>query len=425
MGNTVGLKNADPNAKLVMAGLASTDVTYVKAMKLWCDYNRGGNFPWSVINFHHYSNDGGAQFSGTSGISPEAEDLKGQMDVIRQYRDQYLPGVEVWISEFGYDINQGSRQHAPPIGTFTAEEVQGQWLVRSFLAFAAAGIDRAMVYSLADQAAATSTAVYATCGMVTQKPNFVPRVSWWYVYTMKNRLKDLRFDAEQSSGNANVKIYRFKNASNAVKAYAVWCPTSNQTAVNGYQLTLQGTPTTAHVVNMQAGDPDGVKTPLTITAGKVSVDVSERPIFVLVDNNDPDFELSTKIALSGSMVTNESGLGNAAMMVDEQTLAGDPREANGGGAPTTVWAPGSGTASAYIDLGRVYQVDRIFIRDMNSTGNLIMEVGSPGNWTQVDTDSLGKYLNWNMHVINASTRYVRFTRTSGGANFSEVVLYGK
>lgn len=426
MGGTVGLKNADPNAKLVMAGLAGPDLDYIKAMKLWCDYNRGGSFPWAVINVHHYSNDGGQQFSGTSGISPEADDLKGRMETIRQYRDQYLPGVEFWVSEFGYDVNPGSKQHAPAIGTFSAEEVQGQWLVRGFLALAAAGVDRAMMYSLADQGPVTSTGIYATSGLVTQRSaNCQPRTSWWYVYTMKNRLKGLRFEAEQASGHANVKIYRFKNAGNLVKAYVVWCPTSNQTSVNGYQLALQGSPATAHVVNMQSGDPDGVKTPLTITGGAVSVDVSERPVFVLVDHNDPDFQMTSKLVLTGSMVVNESGLGNATMMVDEQAAAGDPREPNGGGAPGTVWAPGNGTASAYIDLGQVYQIDRIFIRDVNAIGNLTIASGSPGNWTQVKVDPLDKYMTWNMHVVNISTRYLRFTRANGASNFSEVVIYGK
>src|SRR5690606_29656477 len=96
LGNTVGIKNADPNAKLVMGGLASLDLEYIRAMKLWSDYHRGGSFPADVINVHHYSNDGGFQGAGTVGVSPEADQLKNKVEAIADYRDRYLPGKELW-----------------------------------------------------------------------------------------------------------------------------------------------------------------------------------------------------------------------------------------------------------------------------------------------------------------------------------------
>lgn len=428
MDGMVGLRKASPAAKLVMSGIAKSNLDYIKALKFWCDFNRDGDFPWDVINVHHYCNSGGGQFSGTTGVSPEADNLKQRMETIRQYRDQYLPGVEFWVSEFGYDTNSASTQGAPAIGSFSSEEVQAQWLVRSYLALAAAGVDRAFAYLMADQGPSTNPGIYVTCGLLTQSSaGYTPKISWWYVYTLRNRLKGLRFGGEQSSGNANVRIYRFVDASGVVKAYAVWCPTSNQTSVSGYQLTLQGSPASASVVNMQAGDPDGVRSPLAISSGKVAVNVSERPVFVIVDNTDPDFVLSSKLALTPSMVTSETGGGDPTRMVDEQTLSGDPREPQGGGAPTTVWTPtfGALNASAYIDLGQVRTIDRIYVRDMNGVGDLTIQAGSPGNWATIATDSLAPYLTWNQHIVNTSTRYLRFVRANGSSNFSEVVVYGK
>lgn len=417
---TVGIKNADPTAKLVMSGLANPSLDYIKALKFWCDYNRGGSFAWNVINVHHYSNDGGAQFSSTTGISPEADDFKTKMLAIRQWRDLYLPGVEFWVSEFGYDTNSASPQGCPAIGTFDSQEVQGQWLVRSYLALAAAGVDRAMMYLLKD--INTGSGVYATSGVIDT--NNSPKTSWWYVYTLKNRLTGLRFDAEQSSGNANVTIYRFKDANSVVKAYVLWCPTANQTTVNNYKLTLQGAPATADLVTLTIGSIGGTRSALTIDNGQVTVNVSERPIFVLPDNTAPDPVLSSKIVLTPSMVTNESGSGDAGQMVDEQATAGDPRQGTSG-APGTVWSPGGNNASAYIDLGRVYQLDEIYIYDVNSIGDLTVQIGSPGAWTTLFVDPLNTYLTWREHVVKTSTRYIRFTRANGGSNFSEVVLYGK
>jgi hypothetical protein len=151
MGRTVGIKNADPGMKLVMGDLAKPEIEYIKAMKLWADLYRGGDFPADVINLHHYSNDAGGQGGRpTTGISPEADNLRERFQAIVEWRDRFLPDKELWVSEFGYDTNPKSTQHAPAIGAADAEEVQGQWIVRSFLALAAAGVDRAQLYMLRD-----------------------------------------------------------------------------------------------------------------------------------------------------------------------------------------------------------------------------------------------------------------------------------
>lgn len=286
LGSTFGVKNADPSAKMVMGGLAFPSMTYLTAMKVWADYNRGGSFPADVINIHTYSNAGGGQTSQTVGISPEDDNLKSRMAAFVQWRNQNVPNAEVWVSEFGYDVNQSSVQRAPAIGATSGEEVQGQWITRSFLAMAAAGVDKAMQYMLRDVDAA-STTKYDSSGLVTKKGEWTPRASWYYVSTLKNRLKGLYFDAEVASGNPNVWIYRFRNANNSKTAYAVWCPTSNNTTVSNYLLTVGSNVTAATQVVLTSGDTDGVDTALTPNAQhKVTLPtVSERPLLVLTDNS--------------------------------------------------------------------------------------------------------------------------------------------
>ncbi|WP_309397941.1 LamG-like jellyroll fold domain-containing protein [Cerasicoccus maritimus] len=428
LGSDKGIWNADPNTRLAMGGIVKMDLDYIKAMRFWALHNRiDGELPWDVINLHHYANDrDGEQYVNAQGISPEEDNLRERLLVFRDYCDRYMPGVELWVSEFGYDTASTSPQHAPAIGTFSAEEVQAQWNVRSFLAMAAGGVDRAMVYSLADDVS-SGTGLYNTCGLTSDEwSGYQPKPAWWYVYTLKNRLKGLYFEDVQDSGDEDVRIYRFMDGNGVIKAYAVWCPTVNQTEVNGYSLQLQGSPTTADLVELTVGDPDGVKTPLTINSGAVSIDVSERPVFVMIDHTEPDFELTQKLTLTPSMVTNESGLGDATMMVDEQTLSGDPRDDNGG-SPTTSWSPGGGAHSAYIDLGQVRNIDRIYLYDTSNSGPLTIEIGTPGNWSTLTESQMTGYNSWWEYVYNVDTtqtQYLRITRT-GGANFNEIVIYGK
>src|SRR5690606_21649268 len=50
LGKTIGLKNADPNSKLVMGGLPRLNLDYIKSLKFWSDWKRDGSFPFDVIN---------------------------------------------------------------------------------------------------------------------------------------------------------------------------------------------------------------------------------------------------------------------------------------------------------------------------------------------------------------------------------------
>lgn len=283
MGTTVGVKNADPTMKMAMSGIARPNIDYVKSMKAWADKYRGGSFPGDVLNFHTYSTDVGGQDNPTVGVSPESDKLKEKMQKITDYRSKYLPDKEVWLSEFGYDTDPNSKFRAPAIASFTQEEVQGQWLVRSFLALAAAKVDKAFMFMF-DDPNSSSSQQFSTSGLVSsQATGFVPKTSWYYIYTLKNVLTGMKFNKEELSGNPKVNVYSFKSAAGKGGAYVLWCNTSDGSTVDNFDLTLNSA-ATATLVSMKKGDTDGVPTPLTIASGKVKVNVSERPVYVKVDN---------------------------------------------------------------------------------------------------------------------------------------------
>ncbi len=427
---TLGVQNADPGAKLVMAGLAKPDLNYVKAMKLWGDYHRDGDMPVDVINVHHYCNDGNTQSSGNVGISPEADDLKRLMEEFVEYRDRYLPGKEVWITEFGYDTHPQSVQRAPSIGNTSQEEIQAQWLVRSYLALAAAGVDKAAMYMLRDVDPNSSTK-FNTSGLCASKSNnWEPKPSWYYVYTLKNRLKNMQYTTEIESGNSNVWIYKFDHTDSDLEAYAVWCPTSNEIFMENYELSLPASMAEARLVELVDGSIFGNESILELTDGKVSLDVSERPVIVLAAPDGftfPEHHNIIKLELDTTMVVNESGEGDPTLLVDEQELSGDPYMGSQG-EPTTMWSTGFGATypvHAYLDLSEIEAVEAIYLRDMNGTGNMSVSVGGPGNWTVVATENCGRYKTWSYHVIQEETRYIRVTKHEPSANISEILIYVK
>lgn len=278
LGRTAGIKNADPDMKLVMGGIAGLNLDYVRAIKVWSDFHRAGDFPLDVINLHHYSNNGGEQGRGQVGISPEADHLREKLQPFVQWRNRNAPQAEIWVTEFGYDTHPASPQRAPRIGPYSQEEVQAQWIVRSYLALAAAGVDRAAQFMLRDVNPADATQ-FSTSGLVTEKGQWKPKSAWFYVSTLKSRLAGMRFDADVPTGNSKVRAYRFRGQGRT--AYVVWCPTSEAAKVSGFRLPVRGA-VRATRVTLEVGKANGNAVPLAVRAGTVTLAVSERPQMVLL-----------------------------------------------------------------------------------------------------------------------------------------------
>ncbi|AEV33858.1 hypothetical protein Oweho_2900 [Owenweeksia hongkongensis DSM 17368] len=300
MGDGYGAKNADPNIQFVMGGLTILGLEYIRAMKLWSDTHRTTGFPADVLNFHHYSNSSGGQDQPMKGgISPEDDSLKYKLNEIVEYRDRYLPGKEIWLSEFGYDTNPNSPQGARAIGQNDVYEVQAQWLIRSYLEMAAAGIDRAHVYFFADLNALNPNK-FNSSGLVNEKWNgYQPKTSWYYIYAMKKALKGYRFGQEIASGDPSVNVYRFDNDSTSTSVYAAWCNTSTDKRVNNFNINV-GNALGATLMQFAKTDTICTEAGLQIgTNANVTVNLSERPIFIrAVNSNSTDcIEIEAKSSI--------------------------------------------------------------------------------------------------------------------------------
>jgi hypothetical protein len=292
LGDTIGVKNADPDAKLVMGGLSGKYPTtqwvqsitdFLDAMRTWSTANRGGSFPADVINVHLYSFSPGG---GAPAPSPEDDHVKDKLAAITAYRDQNLPGKELWWTEFGYDTFDTSILRAPAIGPNSAFVVQGQWLIRDFLAAMAAGFDRATLFEIGDTCDVTQQGCdagqqFTTCGLIDGKGN--KKVAWYYVAAFRARLATMVFDGEVTSGDPDVMVYRFKDAKSSGGAFVLWAPTSSAKVVSGYGLSLHPGTTSTKQVTLADQQPNGVETNLTPSGNEVKLDVDETPTIVLVD----------------------------------------------------------------------------------------------------------------------------------------------
>ncbi|MBQ8546281.1 MAG: hypothetical protein IJ437_05020 [Clostridia bacterium] len=120
-----------------------------------------------------------------------------------------------------------------------------------------------------------------TKNVVTIKEKMEAKDGYYYMYTLTNTIGDMTFVQEIDSGNKDVWVYQFANDEGEV-GYAVWCPTSDGTVVENFQLRVEGKKATLVQSDSKNKDIDGVSKNLQITNGYVSFTVSENPVYVVV-----------------------------------------------------------------------------------------------------------------------------------------------
>ncbi len=131
-----------------------------------------------------------------------------------------------------------------------------------------------------------------------------------------------------------------------------------------------------------------------------------------------------RVELDAKMLVNEAEVGDPRGLIDEQReIIGPPQ-----GQPTKSWQLNSKywkqfPFSCYLDLGKEMNLSSLWLFDTNGTGDVAISVGAPGAWKEVATYDCGSYLKWAEIKLDVTSRYVRITRQTPGANFSEIAIY--
>ena len=280
-----GAKNADPTMNVAMAGLAGIGSRYCASMVYWMKANRPDNqVAFDAFNVHSYFCRE-FKINGQTvmmGVSPEEFGLVDELSQLVELRDKYYPEKEVWLTEFSWDTatSYTTKTACHAYGEYTARQVQAMWLTRAYLLLSASGVDKATMYMCHDGTSedTTNNVQYGTCGVIDYKGN--KKDSYFYMYTLKETLADYTFVQEIDSGRSNVWIYQYADAEGNY-AYALWCPTSDGTKVNDFKLYIDADKAT--LVENAYGEIYGVKTDLTANDKVVTVNVSENPIYVVVN----------------------------------------------------------------------------------------------------------------------------------------------
>jgi hypothetical protein len=278
LGPAVGVKTADTSMKVVASGLASANTDYVRGMVDWCKEFRGYkadgsvNLCWDVINYHLYANDARYQPNDwpTTGVAPELSTNDSVSNAFVQMAHQYVGDMPVWITETGYDVNQGSPDKAIPIGNRTALETQADWILRTALQYAKSGLQRTFFYEMYDDNP-WNGGPYETSGLLNWDMSRRPAADFLY---QTNKLFGSYKYQQTLSSDPVVDQYGFHKHT----MYALWVPDeTGRTAT--YNLNL-GSADTALVYQLQEGSDSMSLQKIATVNGYVTINVTETPLFV-------------------------------------------------------------------------------------------------------------------------------------------------
>jgi hypothetical protein len=276
LGKNAGVKNADPNMKIVMGGLASANVQYLKDMIAWCRKYRGlrpdgsVDLCFDVINYHYYASDGDVLKgkTGTKGVAPELS-LAGSIADSFVAIASDLHKVPVWVTENGYDINPSSPQRTIAIGDKSVLLTQADWTIRSALLYMRHGVNRLFFYQLFDDKA-NGSVTYQTSGLLND--DLTKRPVTDYIIQVRKLMGNYTYRA-----TINTDPLVDEYISGNKKIYALMIP--DQKGRTG-QYTLNIGNTKAVVYNLKPGNNTMVPSTIKAVKGHITLAVSETPVFV-------------------------------------------------------------------------------------------------------------------------------------------------
>ncbi|TFF33975.1 fibronectin type III domain-containing protein [Mucilaginibacter psychrotolerans] len=320
LGPGFGIKEVDPNAKIVMAGLTGNQIGYIKAMFRWWDVNRGyGDYPIDAIQQHLYNTSvGGQSIYGLIGIYSLPPEQGYFMDYVKDYiiwrtSTPTMQNIEFWIGEYGYDEHYGSAFSPDHPDLATRGWMKAVYILRAFLVADWMQIDRFIQYAYfgyayLSQFPLTTPEVYsnfATSGYFDNSginPTDQPLTAYWYTVAFRKAIAGYRFahacvvagiaqTADVVVNNNNPELYCFAYTSDdpAKKSMlVVWLGSKYNDPTFHADIYVEATDINVnylefenlHITHAENGTAGSLSTEVSGDIRKANVKITTTPTFV-------------------------------------------------------------------------------------------------------------------------------------------------
>jgi hypothetical protein len=337
-----GIKEADPNMKVIFGSQPGLNPSRFKSFWFvhhW--YFPNEPFPADAFAFNEYCTNAGGQHVGTThGISPEQFRLRAKLDSNIAIRNKYYPGLELFLTEFGYDgnfyrktggnldtVNHNSNYQVPDVVGVTREITKSRWTMREYEHIAASRWSRAMQYTKKNIPGGDFSATGFTydielsgnpstylpaymqpfCGSRWTTGGWVtlPTEFYWYMTTRSYRLANYNAWATviTEGDSTGVWVQRYTHVTNPDSLiYTVWLGTHDNSTTSNYEITIPNV-VSATLVTPAIGNKFGTETPLTVNGDKVTIPtVTEDVQYLLIKTSSGPAPTSHEMKVRGRKI---------------------------------------------------------------------------------------------------------------------------
>lgn len=272
-GMAKGIREGDPALKILTA---TVQAGKPDKYSLPLDMFRSRGKLYDVINVHTYSLvTGWPTWERSFPEDPKIDYLQVCTRAIN-WRNVNAKDKEVWITEFGYDA---SIAPAPTEGTFkdwvdVSDEVQAQWIVRSFLVFSELDIERAYLYWFNDDG--KNPQFHGASGITR---DYQPKMSYWAMKHLYETLGEYRFSKAVTRQDGELFVFEYVRGNDEKdRIWVVWSPTGEANKPEGKgrevekKLELPGTVVKAERMPMADGPAEAVDV--------AALKIGESPVYI-------------------------------------------------------------------------------------------------------------------------------------------------
>ncbi len=176
----------------------------------------------------------------------------------------------MWLTETGYDVNQGSPFKAIPIKNKSAQETQADWILRTSLLYARTGIEWVFFYGMYDDNI-SNPQQFSSSGLINNNKTRKPAAD--YIYQVNKLFGGYTY---QQTINDSPVVDRYAMNNNTM--YVIFVPEEKGTTSN-YTLDL-GTAEYANVFTPRTGSDDMEMKTMATVNGKLFITATETPLFI-------------------------------------------------------------------------------------------------------------------------------------------------
>ena len=217
--------------------------------------------------------------------------------------------MPVWITELGYDLNQGSPLKAIPIANKSEYITQADWALRSSLMYNRLGIERSFFYELYDDNF-ENPIQFGSSGLIDK--NDIRRPAADYIYQTNKLMGDYVYK-ETISQDPLVDRYEL----NGKSVYILVVP-DEKARTSKYTLDLPSvSKATIYTPKIGADAMDEVS--ISSIEGEFLLTVTETPIFLIPTEINTTQKRATKIPNRG-VVLNDFKISNTDKAIELQPL---------------------------------------------------------------------------------------------------------